>query len=162
MQFTPRHLIRLSIAESPFAVGGQVTGSDIALFVFSVSVSYPSETVRERIIREVAPLDYKQCFAEINEYLEDANGDCPSGSAGSGPQVETIASEYASIVHRIASAYGWSESETLDIPYARLWQYLKLIRRDLDPKATMDSRVHKYARRRLAQIREEQNGNHQG
>ncbi len=63
---------------------------------------------------------------EIEDWINDAMMDCPSGSA-SGPQAPSYASFPAYIIDRFAEAgLTFTESEIMAMPLRRLWQHWRL------------------------------------
>jgi hypothetical protein len=149
--FSPRHLMHLSLVESPFAIGGPINPGDVVAFLFCVSWEYPH--YKDRVTKHAETMDYPAWVQAIREYIDDAMGDAPGGG-GSGQEKESIASEYAQIVHVLAKAYGWDDDVILDKPYSRIWQYVKLLTHEHSPHAPLSSRVHKFARQHLANQKE--------
>lgn len=126
-QLTPWHHIALEAAGNPFVVGGSVSPESVLQFLWVVSVHYNAEAIdhRNALIDRAKILIYDDAVQAIDKYVRDANRDAP-GSSGSG-ESESI-SWIASLVHIIASTYGWSESEIIRIPFVRLWQYVRCLR----------------------------------
>jgi hypothetical protein len=148
MHLTPQHLLHLTLVGNPFAVGGAISPGDVLVFLHAVSARYPHGM--KLLVKTCASLPYKQCVDDIKVFIDDAMADGPGGGTGDAPQSESVASDYAGLVHLFAKSYGWSRDQVMRTPYAELWQYYSLLVRDADPKAPLNSRVLRYARKYLA------------
>jgi len=134
LPMTALHFSILSFARSPFLNGGIPTSADIPQFLWVVSPHYdPTDTyARDALIAKVGPMDAEALVKAIDSYVADALMDVPGGRSG-GSNGQPIACFDASMVHRIASKYGWSEYEILHTPLKRLFQYLRLIIHEEEP-----------------------------
>lgn len=162
-QLTPRHLNLIFLARSPFLIsprrrrhfGVAVHAEDVALFLWIVSLANPLDGSRapENFFANLRPdePEYFRCFYRaIDRYYDRAMLDRPAGAAGGRVVAAAIS---ASIVHRIASAYGWPDEVLdrkgrpvalkgiLDMPIARLYQYWRWIAVDKNPKTALFSRL---------------------
>jgi len=135
VQLTPARLILLHGIESPFICGGMVSPAAVAAFLWIVSVDFkPGDTAaRDAFVKRIRKTDAKAAIDGIRKYLDDALMDAPTNEDGA--HGAPVVSFTASVVHALAKLYHWSERDILNIPLARIWQYLRLARRDADPKA---------------------------
>jgi len=63
---------------------------------------------------------------DLRKFVEDQMLDKPQGGGTSG--MPDFCSDLASIVDRLAGNYGWKEEDILDLPLARVFQYVKCCR----------------------------------
>lgn len=129
-QYRPRHMLHLSACGSPFVDGGTVRAEHVAQFLWIVRV--PGPETRESFTHTVAELPAAELKDGIERYLEQAMLDRP-GSRGSGR--EPVASYWASLIHEFSHAYGWPPAQTIETPFAQLWQLWRLIVREENPSA---------------------------
>lgn len=128
-----RHIALLEALGNPFMMGGAPTAEDIAAFMWIVSVQFKPFDIeaRDAFIRSISFMDASQLENEIVQFMDEAWQDSPSGRDG-GPAPTSWA---AAIVDAIASEYGWSEQDIMDVPVKRLFQYMRRIRLRNDIKA---------------------------
>jgi hypothetical protein len=159
-QFTPRHFIILNAARSPFLCGGDITPEDIAAFLWVISSCFDPDCrdSRDLFVAFIAgELEFESAITEIEQYLDNALIDRPA-STSRGHRSPPV-SFAASLIHRIASAYGWSPESILDRPLAELYQYLKCIRLDANPnEPNMSPFVTKLNAKFLREYLEKTNG----
>ncbi len=138
-QFTPRHFLNCLLAKSPFFVGGIPSPVDVGLFLWIVSPGFKPFDLQARneFLETVIEVPYADAIAEIDAYIERAFFDRPSG----GSSRPAVASFLASLVHEIASAYGWYIDQILDAPFALLYQQLRMIAREEDPRRPFPNRL---------------------
>jgi len=142
-QLSVRHVFLLFAVRSPFLCGGERTAGHIAQFLWIVKG--PSSDDRSRFLTRVAKLDALATLRAIERYLDRAFMDAPGGPRSSGSHA--TASFAAAVVHRLAEKYGWAENAILDLPIARCFQYLRLMRRDDAPEAVQINPLIDRARR---------------
>lgn len=150
LPLTFRHWQWLMIIKSPFLTGGDLEPKTIrghigAYFwtVAPMRPQNPQNTWRERwqkrrFLQRVGRLDTLTALEAIRDHLLDAFQDAPAVTQSQ----ESRASYFGSgavIVHRIATQYGWDDDAILDKSIKRLFQYLKLIDRELAAKAGKQS-----------------------
>lgn len=140
---TARIFSVLCYLKNPFVCGGIPNEVDTAQFMWAVSPQYdPSDTAgRDALTMRVDKCDPETLVAAIRKYVDDALMDMPGGAPATGAPV---ASFVASLVHVIASEYGWSEWEILDLPLRKAFQYLRLIIKQHDPDAPLINRSDIY------------------
>jgi hypothetical protein len=138
-QFTPRHFLLLCSIKSPFLCGGDPSPEDVGLFLWVVSPEFKPFDLeaRARFLESIITLPYAESVQEIRAYIDRARFDRPSGGSGS----TAVASFFASLVHVFASEYGWSRDQVLDSPMAALYQELRMIIRDHDPRRPFPNRI---------------------
>lgn len=125
------HFLILEAVHSPFVCGGVPNEVDIARFLWIVSPQFrPTTTradrkLRDKFIRRLSNLDWEQSVKAITTYTEDAFQDSPGSRGGS---QASYWSWIAGLVDFIASAYGWTERDIIDIPLKRAFQYVRLIK----------------------------------
>lgn len=105
---------------------------------------------RERFSRRVMRMNSKAVFDGIDHYLAEAFYDNPYGGEGGGAALKASYAVYL-IDQLCAAGYSWSEREILDMPIKRLWQYLRISMKRLDPKAPITNRSDKLANDYIAQ-----------
>lgn len=141
---TLRHLIVLFSIKSPFLCGGAVTPEQVAMFLWVMSTEFSfkpdvglAEKItawrKERFFRKCSLLKYTDTVNQIDEFIASSLQDSlPSkGEFNKAP----AACFAADICHIFAKKYGWTDEYTMRLPVVRLYQYLKLMRIDADPKA---------------------------
>lgn len=141
-QFTLRHFSILIQLGSPFVCGGPARIEDVGVFLWVVSPEYDHSsfvspyTLWGKVRRFFALRKRKAFMARlshhprwglfeprIRKYLARAFMDRPP----SGPGKSIAACYDASMIHRIAIYYHWTEDEIYAKPMARLFQYLNWI-----------------------------------
>lgn len=129
---TPIALLRLDAVENAFAVGVEPSAVDVAQFIWCVSPEYNPKARFKRwsTVRKLRRVKLEDACREIDEYLKLSFMDAP---ARTNQAASSYTSWIASLVHRMASSYGWSQQQVLDCPFRALWQYIAHIRRDENP-----------------------------
>lgn len=138
LPLTPHHLLCLFLARSPFLCGGRVLAEHVAQFLWIVSPGFrlgDPKGARAFARRIAIKVRYTAAVKQIDQLLEAALADRPAG--GAGPRTPPIASFAASLVHEFAWAYGWPAQVTLHTPLAQLYQLLRYIVREENPKAPL-------------------------
>ncbi len=154
LQFSLRHLTLLFHCRSPLLVGGPIGIEDIGLFLWIVSPHYdpfnkeitlsswkkrwmrfrkiPVPRIREVFMHQlVCHPKWNLFHRAITRYLERAFMDRPPQCEGGKP----IAASYAAgMIHRISRAYSWRPEEIMDMPIAGIFQLLKWIDVEANPK----------------------------
>lgn len=124
MQFAPRHYLFLTVAQSPFILGGTPIETDIAKFFWVCSTKFIAGNTRwirwrrDRFIKRLRKLDWGQCVSEIGSYIDDAFSLGPGGGGSS----KSYSSCISGIVDRFAFEYGWSEEVIVTTPFKKLFQ----------------------------------------
>lgn len=120
-QMTLMDLVRLDAIQSPFVCGGTVSVDDIANFLWLLSPEFSANRLAHRwfYLRNLRRLDYESTVKAISGFIDDAMQDVtPAGLAS-----KAYCSFAAHIVGLLASQYGWSESDILNLPLKRSLQY---------------------------------------
>lgn len=131
---TPRHHILLSGCRNRFVVGGHPQPEDVAMFLWFVSPEYTTVPgFREVFVNtKVRPLDFYEAARAIYAYMERVWQDWP---AGDGATRKQYTAPVASTIDLLASEYGWSDEMILEMPLARIFQYIRRIEIRHNPKA---------------------------
>lgn len=130
-----RHFTLLVAIGSPFVCAGELTATEAARFIWIVSaVRCRNDTAqaRDRFLKSIRGLNFVHACQGISRYLDEAFQDSPGGGSSNRPLSTSFA---AVLVDMIAREYGWRESDILDMPLRRLFQYLRCIRHHHDPDA---------------------------
>ena len=88
---------------------------------------------RRAFVASIAHLPFERAVRAISRYLDRMLIDKPV-STENGNFAAPDTSFAAGIIHALASEYGWSQDDVLDVPMPRLFQYLRLIQREHNPK----------------------------
>lgn len=135
-QVTPRTVLYLTGAGSPFMVGGMPLPEHVAQFLWVHSVDYRKGNgavagwLRWRLCRRIRGLDYMDSVQAVRQYVDDAFMDAPNGKGG---EDSPFASSMAHFVDAFASEYGWDANTVLDAPIAVLFQLRRLHVKRADP-----------------------------
>lgn len=156
MPLSIRRLLRLQAVNSPFLYNADLKAGpvDVALFFWSLSPNYERALVvrqwcelasfalgravfngiRHRFIRRLSMLHLGEATAACRQYVADAFEDAPGASDERGP---TYYGWPAGYVGLLATEYGWTEDETIDLPLRRLWQHVRRLMRRNDPAVAL-------------------------
>ncbi len=140
--FTLWHWMMLRAARSPFlGYGSTIDGSDVMQFLWIVSPEFVwgDTEKRDAFIAEIADaLPYEDAVDGIREYLAESMMDLITRSHDSEAPVISLA---ASLIHRIAAAYGIGlngfaafRNEIIHMPLIELAQYRRAILMDAGQK----------------------------
>lgn len=148
-----RRLGFLLQGKSAFFFNGVLDEVAVAQFLWLVSDRFKPGDLDARAIFIAsettigALLELDAAGEAIREYLDAAFNDAPAAQAGpaSGDD-EPITCFAASLVHVIASEYGWSLDAILDAPLASLYQLMRKIALEYNPKALFISRRSRKAK----------------
>jgi hypothetical protein len=125
---TLRHWIILNGIGSPFLVGGLPSLEQLIQFFWVMNPKFtPGRSFRRgRFIASCRSLLYGQAVLSCRALVRDTFQDGPP-SSGNGDEAPGY-SFAASIIHALASDYGWTEDYILNIPLRRVFQYMKIAR----------------------------------
>lgn len=132
-QMTARDLLILDGIDNPILSGGLPSPAQLAHFLWLLSPEYRERSPFRRYLfaRRVRKLPYIDAVKECIRYVDLTFQDSPGGSA---TMTRPFAGWCAHLIDGIAQGgYGWSEYSILNMPLKRTFQYLKCIRRRLDP-----------------------------
>lgn len=133
-QLCPIHYALLDRAKNRFVSGGIIRPEDVAQLLWIVSEDFSTDaTKRDAFIADIGPrVSFIGARVEINGYFDRAFMDAPpSGGVGQ----RSYTSWLASIVHLVASEYGWDDTAILNKPFARIFQYVRCIQKQNNPRA---------------------------
>ncbi len=138
---TLRMFIQLCAVRSPFLVGGRVGPEHVAQILWRLSPAYDTRTsnpeARRQFVESIAAIPFKSSVRNIGRYIDRMLIDKPPQPAGKLVKGKADTSFAASMVHRLAGEYGWSGEEILELPMPRIFQYLRRIQRENDPKSAL-------------------------
>lgn len=168
--FTLRHLVLLEHAGSPYLVGGlsKIPLPDLAahtlLFLWAVSPDWePNIAARNKweqqwIDGEQVEGELVSLVAEIREFIKRSFADRPIGGPAKDAPSASMAAWY---VTYFARKFSWSESQILNCPISRLFQYRSANVMMDDPTAVANApevneliRERRQRRRQLLQLDE--------
>jgi len=121
---TLRHVLLLGAIDSPFIRGGNPMPKDIGAFM--VIVGEWKGFSRWKNLRKLGKASLLEMVISIDSFVKESFQDAP---ASSGVEDVSYYSFAASIVDMFAKEYGWKESDILNTPIKRLFQYTKAIAR---------------------------------
>lgn len=155
---TPRDLLLLQTAGSPFIVGGEIGPAAIAQFLWQLLADQPRGWWRtRRFFKHCASLDYDSAVSAIRSFLDRAFADSPRiGGGGGGRPIGT--NFLAPLVVRIAAGIpSLSPQEIMDTPLAQVFQYQKILAAEAAAKHGHKFRDHSTSDGLLAQCLDEAN-----
>lgn len=128
---TLNHLNHLEAIGSPFVHGGTPGPLDVARLLWILSPHFGKNRLcRWWFMRRLGRLQYGELLTAIDSYFEEAFVESPGGAAAHGPQYLALS---AAVVDLIASEYGWSDQDILNLPLKRLFAYYRAASRRHDP-----------------------------
>jgi len=126
---TPRDLLHLDYAGSPFIRGGDIEAHHIPQFLWQLCDPQPRGWWAERrFYRHAGNLNYTAAVAEIRRYLDRTFADAPilGGGGSAGRPIGT--SFVAPLIVRIASGIpSLTPVAIMDTPITQLFQYRKIL-----------------------------------
>jgi hypothetical protein len=135
-QMTPRDLLILDGVGNPLVTGGLPSPDQLAEFLWLLSPRFKANSLLAQwiFILGIRKMDFLSSVKACQKYVEDTFQDSP---ASGGPPSTPYAGWCAHLVHNIATHYGWSRREIINLSLKELFQYLKRIRRHNDPQCPM-------------------------
>ena len=135
---TLRSYLLLSFLGNPFVVGGGITVTDAAQFLWILSVNYLSPDGgfvqrfksffrRKRLMRKIAAIHPDDLFDAISDFMDEMFMDCPGGRKDGPPRSISLAAELVNLFRGSVS-----RSELLESALPEIWQHLRYTS---DPKA---------------------------
>ena len=121
---TLRHVLMLGAVGSPFMRGGHPMPHDIGAFL--IVVGDWKGFKRWCCLRKLGRVAFRDAVESVDSFVKESFQDSPGGSGVEGVSYYSFA---ASIVDLFGREYGWRETDILDAPVKRLFQYLKAISR---------------------------------
>lgn len=131
---TPRDLLLLNGADSPFVCTGEPEAGDVAMFFWVLhedndgTQSWLNRRRRAQMIKRLAPRSFDELVAALREYVDEVFQDAPAGDVGKEEKRPLGTCFLAPLVVSLALETGWSQNEILGTPLPRLFQYSKAIR----------------------------------
>lgn len=141
---TPRDLLILNGVGNAFVCGGELEPWHAAMLVWHLNARNDgTRSIRNVVRREVlysrlSRAAWADVLAGVNGYIDEIFQDAPITTGTDRRPIGTCF--LAPLVVRIATRTGWAQSEILDTPLPRLFQYLKAIKIEehKGPGAAMD------------------------
>jgi hypothetical protein len=126
---TPRDLLYLDYAGSPFIRGGEIKECHIPQFLWQLCEPQPRGWWAERrFYRHVGALIYDDSVAEIRRYLDRTFADAPSAGRDDGTGRPIGTSFVAPLIVRIAAGIpSLTPVAIMDTPIAQLFQFRKIL-----------------------------------
>jgi hypothetical protein len=125
---TPRDLLYLDYAGSPFIRGGDIQACHVPQFLWQLCDPQPRGWWGERkFFRHVRNLVYAESVAEVRRYLDRNFADAPQGGGG-GEEKPIGTSFVAPLIVRIAAGIpSLTPMAIMDTPIAQLFQFRKIL-----------------------------------
>jgi hypothetical protein len=134
-QFAPIHYMYLDFFGSPFLNGKEPTGNDLITFLWVVSPDFKPldadarATFEKKCIESIE--DFYDACKEVYEYLHDSSIDMPQESKPHSGPLQPPKAPYVALIANyidvIAHQYGWRDEDIIQMPFARIYQYLRAI-----------------------------------
>lgn len=119
---TLRQILLLGSTDSPFVVGGYPTM--VSCGGFLCIVGNWKGFKRWRNLKALGRQNPDKVIEAIKQFMAESFQDAPGSSEVDGVSYYSFA---ASLIDCFAHEYGWKESDILDAPVKRLFQYIKAI-----------------------------------
>ena len=134
-QFTPLHYIYLDFADNPHINNKREPNiNDTMQFLWIVSVDYKANDAKafDEFRNKYLLMDHQSMCGEINEYLSYALMDIGIGKYDDNKPEQKLTSlpTYGWIIPYVdilAKQYGWTDDYILNLPFARILQYVRYI-----------------------------------
>lgn len=161
---TPRDLLLLNGAESPFVCSGNIEPADVALFFWVLhednygALSWANERRRAKVLRRISKRGFIALVSAARAYVDEVFQDAPQGATTTDERRPLGTCFLAPLVVNIALETGWSQNEILNTPLPRLFQYAKAIRaRSLGKEFTDFSPSDRLTNEFLCELNKQQN-----
>jgi hypothetical protein len=131
---TLRMFVQLCAVRSPFLVGGDIKPEHIVQILWRLNPSYDPRNRKARVqfIESIAMIPFQSSVRAICRFLDRMLIDKPATSCKDNGSKSDV-SFAGSLIHLLASSYGWSADQVLDLPMPVLFQFLRCIQRANDP-----------------------------
>lgn len=132
-QLTPRDLLLLDYAKSPFVSGGEIDPTQVTKFLWHMLDRQPAGWLSQRrFFRHCAGLPYEASIAAIQAYIARHFADAPGGGGGGGGSAENNrplgTSFVAPLIVRLATGIpSLTPPAIMDTPLPQLFQYRKIL-----------------------------------
>lgn len=133
-QMTPKHLLLLKGCDNRFITGGRLRDGDLETFLWLISTDYKpgADQMVKWVKKHLRGLNKGTAYKAVSGYLERTFQDAP---ASSGVEQKQYTASVAFLVDLFGTEYGWTDTQVLNCPIARLYQLVKQIHMRRDPKA---------------------------
>lgn len=129
-QLTPLHFIYLDFLNSPFInPRDDISPGDVYQFLYVVSTEYRKNDKQhyEEFVKRFVDIDLQKTIDEICQYIQEAFLDSPPATVGPKSNHRPYTAWIVEYIHMIASEYGWVDEYILNLPFTRIFQYIKII-----------------------------------
>lgn len=125
-QLTPRDLLLLDYAKSPFVAGGDIAPAHVAQFLWQMLERQPGWWGERRFFRHCRALGYDTSIAEIKAYVDRHFADAPAAGGSDGRPLGT--SFVAPLIVRISAGIpSLTPAAIMDTPLPQLFQFRKVL-----------------------------------
>lgn len=127
---TPRDLLLLDYARSPFVAGGEIKDCHIPQFLWQLCDPQPRGWWAERkFYRHVGDLVYDEAVAEIRRYLDRTFADASTSGQRADVEERPIGTSFvAPLIVQIATGIpSLTPAAIMDTPIAQLFQFRKIL-----------------------------------
>lgn len=155
---TPRLFSLLHLKKSPIICGDKdIAVEDILLFLWVISVDFESnnEVKRKKFVEQCFTHKPQDLYLAIADYIEEAFQD--STNTRGIPDEVPYYHWLSSLIVILASEFHWSEKDILDMPFKRIWQYLRCISKKYDSRAILFNKSDRLKSDWLMSLQEEIN-----
>jgi hypothetical protein len=130
---TLRMFVQLCAVRSPFLVGGDIRAEHVAQILWRLHPTYDARDrdARRRFLESIAVLPFRPAVRAICRFLDRMLIDKPPTSCRDNAPKGDV-SFAGSLIHLLASSYGWSADQVLDLTMPVLFQFLRCIQRSND------------------------------
>lgn len=137
LPLTPGKLAVLESIGCPVVAGVEFPEpEDVAIFLWFLCEDFKVDAkAQAKFIKRICAVDYFVALTECQTWFKEQFADCPS--APKNDTRNSYVSWIASLVDCVASEYGWSEEQILEVPLVRLMQYVRAIQMRHDPSRPM-------------------------
>ena len=136
-QMTVKDYLCLDAVDSPLLLGVIPSAAELAQFLWVLSPDFSERPEdKKRFCERVGKLPYADTLAACREFVEKTFLDAPQ-SDGKASGTPSYYSWITSLVDTLASEYGWTPFEVLELPLRQVFQLVRAIRKRRDPKAAL-------------------------
>lgn len=161
---TPRDLLLLNGAESPFVCPTGMTAAHVALFFWAMherndgTDSWRNRRRRAALIKRLAVQPFEFLVEAGREYCNEIFQDSPPSGESADEKRPLGTCFLAPLIVSVALETGWSQSEIVGTPLPRLFQYMKAIRaRQLGKEFTDFSPSDRFTNEFLCELNNQNN-----
>jgi len=154
---TLRDVLVLLASKSTVLSGEEPTNADIAAFLWMLQpnfwrwknagelpivgslIAWCERRARRKLTRRLRALVRGEVIASLNDYLDAIFLDMPASTGGA--RNAPVSSFGVSITNYLAETYGWSRDSILQMPLPEVYQHIKQIELNRNPRAPRFNRL---------------------